>query len=72
MPAGSLPRHPRDPADTYLRDHLPLIARALGRVRTVATFASSMPVAIVTMAPDALGIRQRLPMSTHMDATGSR
>ena len=55
--------------DTYLRDHLPLIARALGRefgpcrrIRVVDAQFS-----IVTIAPDALGIRQRLP---HVDAYG--
>jgi len=55
--------------DTYLRDHLPRIARALGRdfgpcrrIRVVAAQFS-----LVTMAPDALEIRQRLP---HVDAYG--
>ncbi|MGA1798887.1 DUF6445 family protein [Sphingomonas sp. 4RDLI-65] len=55
--------------DTYLRDQLPLVARALGRefgpcrrIRVVDAQFS-----IVTMAPDALDIRQRLP---HVDAYG--
>ena len=55
--------------DTYLRGQLPLIARALGRefgpcrrIRVVDAQFS-----IVTMAPDALDIRQRLP---HVDAYG--
>lgn len=55
--------------DPYLRDQLPLVARALGRefgpcrrIRVVDAQFS-----IVTMAPDALDIRQRLP---HVDAYG--
>jgi hypothetical protein len=55
--------------DTYLRDQLPLVARALGRefgpcrrIRVVDAQFS-----IVTIAPDALDIRQRLP---HVDAYG--
>lgn len=55
--------------DTYLRGQLPLIARALGRefgpcrrIRVVDAQFS-----IVTMTPDALDIRQRLP---HVDAYG--
>jgi hypothetical protein len=53
--------------DRYLRDQLPLIARALGRefgpcrrIRVVDAQFS-----IVTITPDALDIRQRLP---HVDA----
>lgn len=55
--------------DTYLRDQLPRIARALGRdfghcrrIRVVDAQFS-----IVTITPDALDIRQRLP---HVDAYG--
>jgi hypothetical protein len=55
--------------DWYLRDQLPLIARALGRefgpchrIRVVDAQFS-----IVTITPDALDIRQRLP---HVDAYG--
>ena len=55
--------------DAYLRDQLPRIARALGRdfgpcrrIRVVDAQFS-----IVTIAPDALDIRQRLP---HVDAYG--
>lgn len=55
--------------DPYLRDQLPLVARALGRefgpcrrIRVVDAQFS-----IVTMAPGALDIRQRLP---HVDAYG--
>lgn len=55
--------------NSYLRDHLPRIAAALGRdfgpcrrIRVVDAQFS-----LVTMAPDALDIRQRLP---HVDAYG--
>jgi hypothetical protein len=55
--------------DTYLRDQLPLVARALGRefgpcrrIRVVDAQFS-----IVTVAPAALDVRQRLP---HVDAYG--
>jgi hypothetical protein len=55
--------------DTYLRDQLPLVARALGRefgpcrrIRVVDAQFS-----IVTAAPAALDVRQRLP---HVDAYG--
>ncbi len=55
--------------DSYLRDQLPRVARALGRdfgpcrrIRVVDAQFS-----IVTITPDALDIRQRLP---HVDAYG--
>ena len=55
--------------DTYLRDQLPRIASALGRdfglCRRIHVVDAQF--SIVTTAPDALDIRQRLP---HVDAYG--
>lgn len=55
--------------DTYLRDQMPVIARALGRdfgtVRRLRVVDAQF--SIVTLAPGALEIRQRLP---HVDAYG--
>ncbi|MGU3391730.1 DUF6445 family protein [Sphingomonas sp. M1A8_2b] len=55
--------------DTYLRDHLPRIARALGRdfgpCRRIRVIDAQF--SIVTTHPDTLDIRQRLP---HVDAYG--
>ncbi|MES3153678.1 DUF6445 family protein [Sphingomonas faeni] len=55
--------------DTYLRHQLPRIARALGRdfgpCRRIRVIDAQF--AIVTVSPDALDIRQRLP---HVDAYG--
>ncbi|WP_445192209.1 DUF6445 family protein [Sphingomonas sp. Tas61C01] len=55
--------------DRYLRDQLPVIARALGRefgsYRRIHVVDARF--SIVTTAPDALDVRQRLP---HVDAYG--
>jgi hypothetical protein len=55
--------------DTYLRDQLPLVARALGRefgpCRSIRVVDAQF--SMVTITPDALDIRQRLP---HVDAYG--
>jgi len=55
--------------DTYLRDQLPLVARALGRefgpCRRIQVVDAQF--SMVTITPDALDIRQRLP---HVDAYG--
>lgn len=55
--------------DTYLRDQLPLVARALGRefgpCRRIRVIDAQF--SMVTITPDALDIRQRLP---HVDAYG--
>lgn len=56
--------------DWYLRDQLPVIARALGRSFGVCRRIRVVDArfSIVTVAPEALDIRQRLP---HVDAYGS-
>lgn len=55
--------------DAYLRDQLPLVASALGRdfgpCRRIHVIDAQF--SIVTVAPDALHLRQRLP---HVDAYG--
>lgn len=55
--------------DSYLRDHLPHVARGLGRdfgpCRRIRVIDAQF--SIVTIAADALAIRQRLP---HVDAYG--
>ncbi len=55
--------------DTYLQDQLPRIARALGRdfgpCRRIRVIDAQF--SIVTLSPDTLDIRQRLP---HVDAYG--